>query len=46
MIKVLREKSDQTMEMLIPETISPSIHKKTLELLGEYRSKTVVEKTN
>jgi TRAP-type C4-dicarboxylate transport system substrate-binding protein len=46
MIKVLREKSDQTMEMLIPETISPSIHKKTLELLGEYRNKTGVEKTN
>jgi TRAP-type C4-dicarboxylate transport system substrate-binding protein len=46
MVKVLREKSEQTMEMLIPETISQDIHEKTLKLLGEYRRKTDTEKTN
>ena len=46
MIKVLREKSELTMKMLIPETISQAIYEKTQKLLGEYRGKTEAEKTN
>lgn len=46
MVKVLREKSELTMKMLIPDTISQAIYKKTQKLLGEYRSKTDAEKTN
>lgn len=46
MVKVLREKSDQTMEELVPEKISQAIHKKTLKLLDDYRSNTAAEKAN
>ncbi|MFW2367413.1 MAG: hypothetical protein ACN4GW_13425, partial [Desulforhopalus sp.] len=46
MVKVLRQKSDQTMEELVPEKISQAIHKKTLKLLDDYRNNTAAEKAN
>jgi TRAP-type C4-dicarboxylate transport system substrate-binding protein len=46
LIQVLREKSDETLDSLVPETLSKDIHYKTMELLKEYRSKTPPEKSN
>ncbi|MGW8195158.1 MAG: TRAP transporter substrate-binding protein [Desulforhopalus sp.] len=46
MTAVLREKSNQTIERLIPDTLSQAIYDKTQELLSEYRGKTTAEKAN
>lgn len=46
-VQVYREKSDQILEQLVPNTLSKDIYIKTTELLKEYRSKNAgAEKSN